>query len=815
MTSTVLRRARANFKTATASLARSSLYGPHGLVRIREMAMTHSWRRPQIHITGALLLAAAFGAACGDPVDEKPIEETDGPGACVPTRQYFNDEVWNPFMSTTCFACHNAQGIAASSDLVLQSPNQTGFLDANLAIVGDVAAFERDGLSILLLKPSAQINHGGGTVIETDGPEYKALEELVRQLRNPVVCENTGDDPFVGVNLLDNAGTYRKATLSLGGRLPTAEEHSLVSSDSAADLDAALDGLLEEEAFYVRLKEIYNDLFLTDKYRNGRRGTELIDRSRFPTALAYEADFPPQADRTTEQNTQFQRIEARTNAGVSQEVLELVAYIARNNKSWTELVTADYMMVNPFSAKSYGVDDIVEFADAEDIREFKPVSIPGYEHAGVLSDPMWLNRFPTTTTNRNRHRARMVLKHFLATDILRIADRPLDSAAIAGLNPTLNDRTCTVCHANIDPIAGTFQNWNDTGAYKPPTDGWFGDMFQPGFKDETLPFEDRLRATNFLGERIAADPLFALATVHTLYKGLTGRDPVGAPTDPSDPAFASKDRAYTAQDAVLQDIAAAFIDAEFDIKVAVKGLITSPYFRAASAQDALLSTDNAAFLASLGTAQFLTPELLDRKIEAVTGYPWKRSGTDPGRLLLRDDEYRIYYGGIDSDSITTRITAPNGLMASVASRMSLEMSCRVGPRDFVELPENRRFFPLVEASFEPEDENGFAIPAAEEAIKHNIVHMFARVLDQRVGLEDEELLAAYDLWRAVWKDGKAKILAGQELADLNPSCRVERDYFTNVDLEESKRLRRDPNFTVRAWSAVLAYLLSDARFLHD
>ena len=229
----------------------------------------------------------------------------------------------------------------------------------------------------------------------------------------------------------------------------------------------------------------------------------------------------------------------------------------------------------------------------------------------------------------------------------------------------------------------------------------------------------------------------------------------------------------------------------------------------------MLSTDNAAFLASLGTAQFLTPELLDRKIEAVTGYPWKRSGTDPGRLLLRDDEYRIYYGGIDSDSITTRITAPNGLMASVASRMSLEMSCRVGPRDFVELPENRRFFPLVEASFEPEDENGFAIPAAEEAIKHNIVHMFARVLDQRVGLEDEELLAAYDLWRAVWKDGKAKILAGQELADLNPSCRVERDYFTNVDLEESKRLRRDPNFTVRAWSAVLAYLLSDARFLHD
>ena len=249
-----------------------------------KLAMTDTWRRPHATLVGALLLAAALCVACGEPDPPKGKPQAEEPATCVPTRQY-NDGVCNPFMSSTCFACHNAQGIASATDLVLQSPNQPGFLDANLAIVANVAAFERDGLSVLLLKPSEQIDHGGGTVVEKDGPEYKALTELVRQLKNPVVWQDTGDDPFIGVNLLNNASTFRKVTLSIAGRMPIADELTLVESDSAEDLDAALDILLEQDAFYVRLKEVYNDLFLTEKYCSGRCGTELIDRSRFPAAM--------------------------------------------------------------------------------------------------------------------------------------------------------------------------------------------------------------------------------------------------------------------------------------------------------------------------------------------------------------------------------------------------------------------------------------------------------------------------------------------------------------------------------------------------
>ena len=34
----------------------------------------------------------------------------------------------------------------------------------------------------------------------------------------------------------------------------------------------------------------------------------------------------------------------------------------------------------------------------------------------------WLNRFPTTPTNRNRHRARIAYDLFLATDILKLGE---------------------------------------------------------------------------------------------------------------------------------------------------------------------------------------------------------------------------------------------------------------------------------------------------------------------------------------------------------------------------------------------------------
>jgi hypothetical protein len=94
------------------------------------------------------------------------------------------------------------------------------------------------------------------------------------------------------------------------------------------------------------------------------------------------------------------------------------------------------------------------------------------------------------------------------------------------------------------------------------------------------------------------------------------------------------------------------------------------------------------------------------------------------------------------------------------------------------------------------------------------VHLYKHVLDETVNPEDEEAFAAYELWLQTWRNGKARVLAATEPVDLPGACRAENDYFTREALPEEQRLRRDPEYTIRAWNAVLAYLLSDARFLH-
>ena len=75
----------------------------------------------------------------------------------------------------------------------------------------------------------------------------------------------------------------------------------------------------------------------------------------------------------------------------------------------------------------------------------------GVPVAGVLTTPAFLTRWETTRTNRGRKRARIVLENFLTTDILKFAQRPVDSTALTSVQ---NPAQCTVCVTPLlDPIA--------------------------------------------------------------------------------------------------------------------------------------------------------------------------------------------------------------------------------------------------------------------------------------------------------------------------------------------------------------------------
>jgi hypothetical protein len=764
-----------------------------------------------VALVGSIFAGALGPVGCGSKEESAEV--------CQSTEEFFAQTVWAKVISQTCINCHNPQGAAKNTNFILKPSSEAGFLHANLEKVREIASFEKNGQSLILLKPSQSIPHEGGVQAGLGTPQYEALAKLVTMFKEGNNCSNKAGAVLTGVQYLNAQETLRKASLALGGRLPTEAEEKWVEEHGEAGLSNVLDHLMTEPAFYVRVREMYNDLFLTDRYVGGDRATNLLDEDDYPNRRWYD-NYKREDGQFANNNNQsgsYDSIRSYSNDGLAREAIQLIAHVIKEDRPFTEILTADYTMVNPFSAKVYGLDN-VPFKNQNDPTEYAEARIDGIPHAGVLTSPMMLNRFPTTATNRNRHRSRMVYLFFLGTDILKAAEQPLDPAkAEANFpNPTRDAPECIVCHANIDPIAGAFQKWDDQGRFRPDIK-WHTDMFPPGFNKETLNPNDYDRGLAWLGERLAKDPRFALATVYTVYTGLTGQKPL-IPGDNKSADFDALFQGYLAQTNTFQGIADKFVASKFNFKTVVKEVINSPYFRAKNIDHAL-STTEANILGEVGMGRLLTPEQLDRKVEAVLGVAWKSNGT---RNLTSTNLYEIFYGGIDSDSVTARVTSPNGIMAGVQERMANEMACTMTAREFSQKPDVRVLFPKVDIKSKPADDLGNEIPAAVASIKENIVYLHHRVLGETLTVDDPEIQRTYQLFLETFKE-----LNKLDDDELPYACRSTQDPLTGKDLPAStkdkpltddqwpRQVSTDANHTVRAWMAVLSYLLSDHKFLYE
>lgn len=752
----------------------------------------------------------------------------DSGDACVSDQMYFAQKVWAPVLAVKCVGCHNPQGSASNSSLVLRSSTEAGFLETNYEILKAASSLEQDGISQLLAMPTggtASRKHPGGTVIEKGSDDYAALEELTNRFGEPSSCETNLNAVFAGVQMATPTETLRKASLSLVGRLPTDAEVAAVEKGGLIALDPILDKMMTEEAFYTRLKEIYNDVFLTDRYIENEDAVNLLNDVDYYSPKWYnETSFYTDATLIEKYGARnfddlYNRLRSWTNRGVAREPLELIAHVVRENRPFTEILTADYIMVNPFSAHAYLLPDTT-FKNDADPNEYVEAKIPTIPHAGILTSPMFLNRYPTTETNRNRARARRVYEFFLGTDILKTAEQPIDQTIITEVNPTMNSQACKVCHDVIDPIAGSFRQFDDRARYDPMKPA-LDDMRPPGFGAEKVPYERLPQALQWLGPRVGSDPRFALSAVYTIFTGMTGQPPPIAPSDRSSPDFDKEFEAYLAIYSEFSKIAHEFKDSNFDLKVIFKKVIHSPYYRAKNSQP--LTDDQKSKLGGLGMGRFITPEQLHRKVWAVTGYPWRPRAFEDGGwsndYLLNRDQYRMLYGGIDSNDVVKRVTSPNGIMANIAERMANEMACRVVPRDFWKPTEERTLFPHVELTFEPEDKNGFPVEPAVAAIKKQIKHLHERILGEKLPDGHPEIERSYQLFLETYREGVKGMSDPMQEAkypeQLEGPCRVENDFWTRAPLPDEDKLTQDPNYVIRSWMTVTSYLLSDYQFLYE
>ena len=214
--------------------------------------------------------------------------------------------------------------------------------------------------------------------------------------------------------------------------------------------------------------------------------------------------------------------------------------MVENELPYSEILTADYVMANPEAAEAYGAS--TEFGESASVHSFKPsevlsyyrrdggyvveedpvlgprVANPGplstdYPHAGILNTKVFLQRYPTTPTNRNRARSRWTYYHFLGLDVEASAPRTTDPVALADTNnPTMRNPACTVCHAVLDPVAGAFQNYGDEGLYR---DQWGGMDALDRFYKESPPGR-----TDFpISGRVPGETLVSLGIVTLLTRG--------------------------------------------------------------------------------------------------------------------------------------------------------------------------------------------------------------------------------------------------------------------------------------------------------
>lgn len=733
-------------------------------------------------------------------------------GDCYDNAAFYEQKIWTQVVAKNCVKCHAPEGVAATKNakFIQLSQSFPGFQEINLNNISEIAKVEYEGKSVLLRKPLGEMSHGGGAVLSEGSDEYKLLEEMVKRVKEPVTC--SGEDSTVIANLgqLTAEQTLRKATLQLAGRLPSEAELSAVrGEDGEMALGAAIDALMNEETFYTVLKEIYGDVMLTGRYgQYDGQALGLLNATEYPQRNWWNPTGVPDNMLTPQQLSDRKW----SGYGVAAEPLELIAYVARNNKPFSEILTADYTVVNYQSARTYGIDPAaIGLTNPGNYYEFKPAKVSitragaqiALPHAGVLTSPVWMNRWPTTGTNLNRARARMTYKFFLATDLLAVAERPIDPSSVTSTNPTRDDQYCTSCHNILDPMASTFQSWAADGRFFPmPTPAWPLAMPQPGFGAKKIESVSQYpTALSWLGQQVTADTRFGMSALNNLYVGLIGSEPLPYPAA-DDPAFDEKATAWREQNRIMQTILTSYTTANQNVKALVKGLIMSPIYRTVSSKD-----QAPGLVEPFGTGRLLIPEALARHLYPTVGVRWVRYD----RQDALPTDYNLLYGGIDFENVTKRLTVPNAIIGNVGQRMANEISCAATPWDFLKPQAQRALFKFVEPSQYPEDENGFAVPNAVGNIKQTIQHLHARLLGENLEIGDPEIERTYSLFLETYRE-----LQKKKDQTLPYECQGRWDQNTGMALPMDKvGITDDKFYTVRAWQAVVAYLMLDWKYLYE
>ena len=764
-------------------------------------------------------------AACGAGNEETAADgssagstTTTTAAACTTAPASFTSTVWKD-INANCTTCHAQGRVAGGTGLVFVA---AGSELQNYNILRD---FSKASSALLLSKSIGMPAHTGGKpFVDANSQSYKSLAALIPEMQQQscvttttVVTPVAGGAPtpagfWAGVTFASNAAALNKASVLFVGRNPSAAEVATAGTGTTVAMRPVIRSYMQGPVFDRFVNDLGDTHFLTPGVvvRGNNMGYDAAD---WPTAGAVLG-----AANVTQVAA---AVRNRFDASAKREPVELLKYIVKNDKPYTDMVAGNYTVVNGVLAEFLGATVQGAFVNKDDDTEWRTATLPSArlggtrEHAGVLSTHPWLQRVPTTPTNRNRHRVNVLFKQFLATDVSALAVRPLDDGAAKFKVPTMDNPACAVCHDVIDPVAAGFQNWNERNRFLPNKtgtvdhalpatyrsgnypkdannlpyyqagDNWFRDEKAPGFGATPMPggFTGNPMALQWLGQQVAADSRFALGAVHFFYKGLFGRDPLAAPFDQTSPQYAGLQAAYTAQNLEFQAIAARFKTDQghgvYNAKDLMVDLLVSQWSRAE--RTGTLSAARAVELRDVGSAYMLPPSQLNQKLMGVVGQSWNEFDNPYAGSALN-------YGDFDGVQRVTRAQAHTTLQSITMERLTSVRSCTFAMGDFNKPMTDRLLFPAVTLADTPDTAAGLA------AITQNIRHLHKALWKEDVPATDAEVVRTLKLFTDIWGDRATA-----------PAKPVNCSYNSG----------NDAAYTGRSWAAVLAYMIGDPKFLYE
>ena len=745
-----------------------------------------------------------------------------GPACRRDAVEDFEKGVWDNVAAARCLQCHRPGGEAEESGLVLQDIRKLRGRDRDEAMRRNREAFarlareEEGGRSRLLAKPTGGLDHGGGEVLKPGSKGYLILEAFVRRIdgrpapTTPIADDRDRPPFFDGVAMLDAKRLLRRVTLSLAGRLPTPSETAAVAEGGLDRLPPLLDALMNEDAFYDRLREGFNDIFLTLGIDGNAEATVLSYEHFEKTRLwdqKYDLGHVPEKDR---QKARYKLADDYRKALLG-EPMKLIEHIVRNDRPFTEVVTADYIMVTPYSARGYGVFEEVRARVQEPRRpvRVRPGQAQGAEGAEPVRPTRSRRRGPTRTracsarsstcaATRPPRRTGTGCGPGCSTSTSWASTRwSWPPASRTPRRPRRSTRSRRCRPRNAWSATGRSTRWpgcsrtstTSTGVYGRRKGGWYEDMFPAGFEGEDVAGRRALAGAAMARRADREGPPL---------RGRDGRARLLPAHRPQGPAAAEgPGRPAPCRPAPGLPRAAPrrsrrsparFARSGFNLKEVFKDWIVSDFYRADGLATALDDPARRAELEDAGLVRHALPRAAgaeDRgRLRAALGpAPGGRDG-DPlrrhrlagghraGRRPERGDgRDPAHPGQRDRQPAHPERFRPEGPANAGSSRASSPTSCpapRPRPTPRSAAPSST-CTPLILGRDEAED--------------------------------SEDVARTFDLFAGIVADA-----AGRKGLDRREIYHARRERSDVPD---------DPHYTIRAWRAVVTYLLRRPEFLYE